>query len=160
MTFSDFSGRVVRCSLALPDICSWAGLRMFFGYFVLPTPPLSVEAGLGIRTPQKWHRTCFRRFGLGLDGPCRIPCYFPVSFCRPPPPAREPGATWIKLTTHTGAQDRLTFGANLSLFCRHSLVPPPLAAGMPMAFVDDVFLSLTARPSFLFTFSWSPLPAS
>ena len=42
---------------------------------------------------------------------------------RPVSPAREPGAISVKLATPTGAQDRLTFGANLPLFRRHFAAP-------------------------------------
>ena len=50
---------------------------------------------------------------------------FSFSSCRPPP-ARELGMIWIKLTTNTGELDRLAFCANLSLFRRYFLAPPPL----------------------------------
>ena len=63
-----------------------------------------------------------------------------------PPPARELRAILIKLTTPTGEQYRLRFNVHVLLF--HAL--PTLRGGMPMAFVDGVFLSLKARLSFLF----------
>ena len=64
---------------------------MVFAYFVLPTPPLSVGAGLGNRVTHLWHRTRFRSFGLGLGGLWRIPCYFRSSSCQSPPPSGAGG---------------------------------------------------------------------
>ena len=80
--------------------------------------------------------------------PCSV--LFSFSSCRPPPPARELVAIWIKLTTHNGAQDHLAFCVNFSPFRRHFLALPPVARGMAMYFNDDLFLSLTARPSVIF----------
>ena len=128
---------------------------MVFAYFVLPTPPLSVGAGLGNQPNHVWHRTHFRSVCPGLGGLWRISCYFPHHPANPPP-AREPGSIWIKLPIHTGAQDRLSFGAILSLFLRHFLAPPPLRGDTAMAFVDDLFLSHSARPSFIYFFFGVP----
>ena len=47
-----------------------------FAYFVLPTPPLSVGAGLDSQATHLWHRTRFQSRGRGLGGSRRIPCYF------------------------------------------------------------------------------------
>ena len=67
-----------------------------------------------------------------------------------PPPAREPGAIWIKLDrTHTWTQVRLAFWVSLWLISRNFCRPTPLAEDMSMAFVVDLFQSLTARPSLL-----------
>ena len=121
---------------------------MVFAYFVLPTSPLCAGAGLGNRVTPLWHRTRVRSFGRGLGGFCRIPCYFPSLLAAPPPPL---GGWWrIKLTTHNGAQDHLAFCVNFSPFRRHFLALPPVARGMAMYFNDDLFLSLTARPSVIF----------
>ena len=63
----------------------------------------------------------FGVFGLGLGGLWCFPCYLFPFFVLPISPTPEPGAIWVRLTTHTGAQDRFTSGANLSLFRRHLL---------------------------------------
>ena len=53
------------------------------------------------------------------------------------------------------AQDRLAFLCKPFAFPQTLSRPTPLAGGMAMAFVDDLYLSLTARPSFLSLF-WRP----
>ena len=95
---------------------------MGFAHVVLPTPPLSVGAGLGNRATQWWHRTRFQSCGLGwvVLGVFRV-IFLPV------------------------------FGIHFSLFFLYnSLAFPPVAGGMATAFVDDLFLPLKARYSFQF----------
>ena len=92
---------------------------MGFTFFVLPTPPLTVGVGLGNRTTHLWHRIRFRSFGLGLGDLWRIPLYFPC-FCRFPP-AREPGAIWIELTTHIWGTGPPRFRFSVDAF---STLPP------------------------------------
>ena len=90
----------------------------------------------------------FPGFGLGLDVFCCIPCYFPSRLADRPPALGSWGGVWIKLTTHTGARYRLAFVPALH-FSVDIFSPYPLAGGIAMAVVDDLFLSLTARPSVL-----------
>ena len=137
-------------------------------------PPRSVSGLVWVIGPllcHTGHVSGVLGFGLGLGGLWRIPCYFPSSSClsspardiglppcmimsTPPPPTRGPGAIWTKLTTHThaGAQERLAFCANHSLFRRQLPAPPPLAGGMATASVDDLFLFLTAGLPLFFYF--------
>ena len=123
-TFSEFSDRGFSARFA-PCLFFLGWMGMIFAYFVLPTPSLSVGAGLGNRVPHLWHKIRFRSCRLDLSGSWRIPCYF--SSCpTDSPPARELGAIWITLTTPTGEQDRLVFCVNISLFRRNFLSLPML----------------------------------
>ena len=133
----------------------------------------------------------FGVFGLGLGGLWCFPCYLFPFFVLPISPTPEPGAIWVRLTTHTGAQDRsllvLTFrfsvdtclmtpplrgivGMRGSMVIRLrpckrsstyllSSTPPPLAGGMTMAFVNDLFCPLRLGLPFFLCY-WHPLPAS
>ena len=94
---------------------------MAFAYFVLPTPPLGVGAGLGNRATHLWFRTRFQSCGLGLGGSWRLPYYF-----------------------------LLVFAIHFSLSHASSSAPPPVAGDMAMAFVGDFFLPLKARSPFYF----------
>ena len=89
----------------------------------------------------------FPAFGLGLGGFSRIPYLVLFSFSsRRSSPARELGSVSIELAMHTGAQVRL---ALVLIFCFSvdTFSPSPLAGGMAMVSVDDLFLSLATRPS-------------
>ena len=103
---------------------SRAGLGVFFAYSVLPTPPLSVGAGVGNRATHLWHRTRFRSCGLGFRW---FLAYSVLFYFRPtdPPPARELGAIWITMPTPTVKQDRPVC-VNISLSRRHFLALPTL----------------------------------
>lgn len=94
-------------------------------YFFLPIPPLSVGAGLGNWVTHLWYRTHLRSFWPGFKWFLAYPVLFSFSVL-PIPPGWRAGGDLGKLTTHTGAQNRLDFCANLSLVRRHYLVPPPL----------------------------------
>ena len=101
LTSSDFSGRFFLLAGVflgcLFECFSWAWLGMFFAYSVLPTPPLSVGAGLGNRATHLWHRTRFPSSRLGFR--CLLtssvifffssffmfPFHFPCIFLAPPP---------------------------------------------------------------------------
>ena len=68
----------------------------------------------------------------------------------PPPFGSWERSGQIDMVTHTGARDRLAFRLSSSIFFSYTLSsPPPLAGDMAMAFVDDLFLSLAARPPVL-----------
>lgn len=157
------SGRGVftRYDLALPDLI-FLGRSGDVFLRIRPADPTADYRGwsgyLGGRVFHLWHRTRFRSFWSGF----RLFMAYSVLvslFVLPTPPVREPGAIWVILTFQTGAQHRLTFGANLSLFRRLFLAPTPLAGDMAIAFIDDLFPSHTVRPPF-FSFPWRPLAAS
>ena len=103
-------------------VFSWASLGIVISYFVLPTPPPSVEAGLGNRATDcgtgRVSKVVAWVFGVVLG-------VFRVTFL-------------------------LVFGIHFSLFQASSSPPSPVAGGTAMAFVDDFFLPLKAQSSFHF----------
>ena len=77
----------------------------------------------------------------------------------PVPPRSGAGGGLDKFVAHTGEQERLAF-VPIFRFPVDTFSPYPLAAGMAMAFVDDVFLSLTAIGLPFFFLFRRTLPAS
>ena len=127
-----------------------AGLGIVFVYFVLLTPVLSVGAGLGNRATQVWHRTRFRSCRLGLGGSWRIPCYFSSR-----PTDLPPLGSWgrsLSNQEHLLGNRTASFFVSSFRFPVGTFSPYPIAGGMAMAFVDDLFLPLKARPSVLYIF--------
>ena len=133
MTYSEFSGRrfLTGVFLGCLLVClSWAWLGMVFAYSVLPTPPLSVGAGLGNRATHLWHRTRFPSSRLGFR--CLLTSsviFFFSSFFYVP--------------------------FSLSL---HLPRPPPSRVTWRWFFVDDFFLPLKATLTFILVLR--TLPAS
>ena len=99
-----------------------------FYVFRPANPPRPVPgAGSSTRATHLYHRTRFLSFRSGVGWPAEYSVLHMFFVLPIPPPLRELGGIWVKLLTHSGAQDRISFGFNLSLFRRHFLAPhPPL----------------------------------
>ena len=116
LTFSEFSSRGVFCSVYFVFRFLGPSWGCFFAYFVLPTSPLSVGAGLGNRAPI----ICGTGHASGVVGSVEVVFgVFRVIFLLALPTplhALEQGVIWIKLATPTGERGLLVFLCSLFAF--------------------------------------------